>query len=245
LALDSWSHVVDYRWERPAEHPLGHDIGVATIEDLVRALRLFHPGLVQRTMIWTRHDPPTEAFISPLHQVFLLGQETDYDSDAVSDSRDEIFDPERVVRTRIDAGDGDAIGELLRRMQEERGDRRLALALRRFDSSYSRNEDEDSLIDLWVAFEALLLPHGKSKLSYRAAMRIAGLAGDESAEQREAFQLARRSYKCRSQVVHGEATRESLSTVVTETRELARKVLRVWLLDPPQGGIEEIDGLLF
>jgi hypothetical protein len=124
-------------------------------------------------------------------------------------------------------------------------DRRLALALRRFDSAYSRYEDEDSLIDLWVAFEALLLPDGQSELSYRAALRIAVLAEKDRAERSVAFKQARLSYKCRSQVVHGEATAERLDRVVTQTRELARKVLRSWILNPPEGGIEEIDSLLF
>jgi hypothetical protein len=245
LALNNWSHVIDYRWSRPAGSPLGHDIGIDAVEDLVRTLRLHHPGMVQSTMIWTRRDPPTEAFTSPFHQVFLFGSPTDHEGEARRDIDHEFFNPERVSRTKIDVHDGQAIGELLRLMRSARNDRRLALALRRFDSAYSRYEFEDSLIDLWIAFEALLLPDGQSELSYRAAIRIAVLAGSEPAERRAAFKQARLSYKCRSQVVHGEATAGSLEDIVAETRELARSVLRAWIRDPPQAGIEEIDRLLF
>lgn len=245
LALNNWSHVIDYRWSRPVSSPFGHDIGIDAVEDLVRTLRLHHPGMVQRTMIWTRRDPPTEAHTSPFHQVFLFGSGADHEGEARQDIDDEVFNPERALRTKFDVHDGKAIAELLRLMRLGRDDRRLALALRRFDSAYSRYEFEDSLIDLWIAFEALLLPDGQSELSYRAALRIAVLAGSEPAERSAAFKQARLSYKCRSQVVHGEATAESLEDIVAETRDLARSVLRAWTLDPPQAGIEEIDRLLF
>jgi hypothetical protein len=245
LALDSWSHVIDYRWNRPLDTPRGHDVGIEAVDDVVRTLRLHHPGTVQRTMVWTRRDPPTDAHTSPFHLAFLFGPPADHNSEAMRDVSDEAFNPGRISRTRIDFCDGPAIGELLRRMRLARDDRRLALALRRFDSAYSRYEHEDSLIDLWIAFEALLLPDGQSELSYRAALRIAVLAGSERNERIAAFEQARLSYKCRSQVVHGEATEARLKNIVADTRELARKVLRAWILGPPREGVKDIDRLLF
>jgi hypothetical protein len=130
-------------------------------------------------------------------------------------------------------------------MRAGQGDRRLALALRRFDSAYSRYEYEDSLIDLWIAFEALLLSDGNIELSYRVSLRIAALVGTGPSERGAVFEQAKRSYKYRSKVVHGEATKGSLSAVVGETRELARSVLRRWVLKPPKDGVEGIDRMLF
>jgi hypothetical protein len=244
-ALDSWSHIVDYRWKRPAGSPFGHDIGIDAVEDVVLALRLHHPGMVQRTMIWTRLDPPTDPLTSPFHQTFLFGPAADHDSEAMQEIWNETMNRERPARTQIDAGDGEKIGELLRRMRAGRGDRRLALALRRFDSAYSRYEYEDALIDLWIAFEALLLSDGNIELSYRVSLRIAALVGTGPSERGAVFEQAKRSYKYRSKVVHGEATKGSLSAVVGETRELARSVLRRWVLKPPKGGVEGIDRMLF
>lgn len=152
---------------------------------------------------------------------------------------------ERPPRTQIDAGDGEEIGQLLRRIRASRRDRRLALALRRFSSAYSRYESEDSLIDLWIAFEALLLSDGNMELSYRISLRIAALVATGRDERGAVFEQAKYSYKYRSKVVHGEATKGDLSAVIGETRELARSVLRRWVLKPPKGGVAGIDRMLF
>lgn len=242
MALDDWSHVVDYRWQRPADSPFGHQIGIDGVRDVVRALRIHHAGVVESTIVWSRVDPPTEPLASPCHQAFLsTPNDVHYHSEITQEYSDEIIGHERPPRTQIDSGDGEAITELLQGMRAGRDDRRLTLALRRFESAYSRYEHEDSLIDLWIAFEALLLPDGKSKLSYRAAHRIALLAENESTERRKAFEQARLSYRYRSQVVHGEAAPDRLDEVFEQTRELTRKVLRAWILNPPQGGVAEID----
>jgi hypothetical protein len=153
--------------------------------------------------------------------------------------------PPRVCSPRINTSDGERIGELLRQIRAGRSDRRLALALRRFDSASSRYEHEDSPIDLWIAFEALLLSDSNIELSYRVSLRIAALVGTGPNERGKVFKQARDSYKCRSEVVHGVATKGSLSAVVAETRDLARRVLRRWVLEPPEGGVEGIDRMIF
>jgi hypothetical protein len=245
MALARWSHVIDYRWKRPQGSPPGHDIGIDIVEDVVLVLRLHHAGMVQRTMVWTRLDPPTDPFTSPYHQAFLFGPAADHNGEAMQEIWNETMNRERPPHTQINTSDGERIGELLRQIRAGRSDRRLALALRRFDSAYSRYEHEDSLIDLWIAFEALLLSDSNIELSYRVSLRIAALVGTEPNERGKVFKQARDSYKCRSEVVHGVATKGSLSAVVAETRELARRVLRRWVLEPPEGGVEEIDRMIF
>ncbi len=117
----------------------------------------------------------------------------------------------------------------------------VALALRRFDSAYERYEQTDALIDLWIAFEALLVPDGTSELRYRAALRIARLAGPEPSDRENAFAFAKRSYDVRSKVVHGTAPPDDLGKVLEETRQLARVVLERWICDPPQDGVQGLD----
>lgn len=245
LALDRWSHVVDYRWKRPIDSPPGHDIGIEVVEDVVLTLRLHHPGIVRSTMIWTRLDPPTDPFTSPYYQVYLFGPPADHNGEAMREIWDETLDVERPPRTRIEAGDEKQISELLRRMRASRIDRSLALALRRFSSAYSRYEDEDSLIDLWIAFEALLLSDDNSELKYRVSLRIAALAGTGPDDREAVFKQAKDSYNDRSRVVHGGTIKRSLTAVVEETRELARRVLRRWILEPPKDGVSGVDRMLF
>ena len=244
LALDNWSHVVDCRWKRPIDSPPGHDIGIEVVEDVVLALRLHHPGMVQRTMIWTRLDPPTDPLTSPYYQVFLYGPATDHNDEAMREIWNQTMDEARPPRTRIEAGDGEKIGELLRRIRAGRSDRSVALALRRFSSAYSRHEDEDSLIDLWIAFEALLLSDDNSELKYRVSLRIAALVGTGPDDREAVFKQAKNSYNDRSKVVHGGTTKRSLTDVVEETRELARSVLRRWILEPPKDGVSGVDRML-
>ncbi len=224
--LDDWSHVVECRWPTTQKHdPNCLQLGADAVRDVVRALRLHHPGKAGTKIVWARPEPDgvSAAALSP-----------------VAGSGDMYSEP----ATRIRPDDKEALATLLRGIQAAQEDRRVALALRRFDAAYSRDEDEDRLIDLWIAFEAIVLPDGRSELSYRAALRIAQLAGD-GPNRRDAFQQARDSYGYRSQVVHGEAVVGALEEVVEETRELARKVLRAWIMEPPPGGIEEVDRSLF
>lgn len=249
VVLEGWSHTIDYRWQEPEgelngwEDPLAsHEVGHDGVRDAVRALRLHHPGMAETTLVWSRPDPPDEPGGLFDQALLSIPKDAEYDIDIDEDA---YFGTEYPPRTRIEVSDGEALARLLQGLRAGRDDRRLALALRRFDSAYSRYESEDSLIDLWIAFEALLLPDGQAELSYRAALRIAQLTADEDSERREAFRQARLSYKCRSQVVHGEAAAADLDEVVEQTRELARKVLRAWILDPPPGGIEQVDQSIF
>lgn len=225
--LERWSHAIEYRWRRPAHIPVLYDdgTGVGTIREVVNAVRLHHPGVTGTTLVWTRPDPPPD--LDGTFQQALLS------------APDVLGSYQHPLATRLGPDDAAPLGSLLRGMRATRDDRRLALALRRFDSAYSRYEQEDSLIDLWIAFEALLLPE-RSELSYRVALRIAQLVALDGEERRRVFREARSSYNRRSKVVHGEVV-EELDDAVEQTRELARRALRTWILEPPPGGVGEID----
>lgn len=242
--LQRWSHTIDHRWQMPDDlMPLDHGPAVEQVQDVVRALRLLHSNMAGAALVWTRPDPPVDQG-DPFNHAVLSTRDVGRIYD-VPIEHTIAFDLEPPAKIQLGPPDGDALHELVRRMRTGREDRRLALSLRRFDSAYERYSDEDKLIDLWIAFEALLLPDGQTELSYRASMRIALLTAEEGHERGEAFRLARRSYSCRSKVLHGEAVASDLNRVVEETRELARKVLVAWLSDPPGGGIEELDRRIF
>jgi hypothetical protein len=149
------------------------------------------------------------------------------------------------LETQVGPHCGKGLRDLLRGLRDARGDQRLDLALSRFDAAYSRHDPGDRLIDLWIAFEALLLPDGRNELSYRSAVRIAQLVGDSPSERQEAFELARLSYKKRSKHVHGDLETKEFGNVVEETRELARRALRAWILNPPRDGVKPLDQAIF
>jgi hypothetical protein len=147
------------------------------------------------------------------------------------------------LQTHLEQSDAKPLRALLSGLSSET-DNRLDLALRRFNRAYERYSSEDSLIDLWVAFEALLVPDGSQELRYRASLRIARFAAQTSVERKRVFRLARDSYDVRSKVVHGSSVPDGLDKTVEQTRQLARKVLQAWVLNPPQNGVSDIDDAL-
>ena len=225
--LQAWTHAIDLRWAMPRRSPRSDEAAVQTVTDVVRALRLHHPGVTGTTILWTRLDPPDAP------------SDTSFEGDRLyaPHGRGLFMHP---VRAHVGPGSAEEIRRLLAALRGGAGDKRLQLALRRFNAAYERYDHADSLVDLWIAFEALLVPE-RSELKFRASLRIARLvSGDADARQR-AHLLARRSYDLRSKVVHGEEPPTDLPTALEDTRELAREVLRAWLLDPPSGGIEGLD----
>lgn len=226
--LDEWTNVIDDSWAMPRRLPVDHQALLERITNVITALRLHHPGVTGTTWVWSRPDPPDVLLPQPWAQQTLL----------TLDASPTFADP---LRTDIGPDDGPALTTLVDAVITARADRRLALALRRFDSAYERRNREDSFIDLWIAFEALLLPDGNQELTYRAALRIARLAGTTPSERKEAFDLAKASYRLRSNIVHGNEPPADLDKRLFDTRQLARAVLRAWVLNPPPGGVGDLD----
>ncbi len=209
--LDDWTHAIDARWGLPRQPPYSDELIVERISDIVTALRLHHPGVTGTTFLWTRLDPPD----APAPQV-LSGQTL---SAPVGDP---LF--RHPLRTMIGPNDGPALAALITGVATARGTKRVELALRRFNRAYERHSLEDTLIDLWIGFEALL-----GSVQYRAALRIGRLAGSTSSERWDAFEKALESSKYRNRVVHGSDVDADLEQVVERTRQLARIVLRTWV----------------
>jgi hypothetical protein len=231
--LEAWEFAIELRW-RAETQPLDDNEAIRRIEDLVRALRLHHSGHFGTTMIWSGPDP-----------------EDPWGGDHCGDALTmPVLTAPLAFHGRMpgDLGPGcpPRLRALLRALGDVRENRRLSLVLGRFDSAYERLGPEDRLIDLWIAFEALFLSDTRGELSYRAALRIAQLVGEDGTSRRAAFDLARESYDRRSDIVHGTFVAPGeLERVAESTRLLAVDALRAWLLNPPEGGARGLDyGLL-
>lgn len=117
----------------------------------------------------------------------------------------------------------------------------LELALRRFDMAYSRELDEDRLIDCWVALEALFLPGiDRGELSYRASLRAAYYVGT-ARDRQTVFRHRRDSYQVRSEVVHGEQPHVDVGLTAERTEDVLRCVLRRAVLEPNTLDMTAID----
>lgn len=145
----------------------------------------------------------------------------------------------------VDAGNVDEVVRLTRLcMEEPRRDRRLELALRRFDTAIDRHDYEDQIIDLWIALEALLLPDDRAELSYRASLRLAQAVGRDASDRVKVFELARQSYNTRSKIVHGDQEND-VRQVAADLREVTQRLLRLWIDPTTRPDVGQLDRQIF
>lgn len=80
---------------------------------------------------------------------------------------------------------------------------RLQLAIKRLNGAALRNDDEDRLVDLAIAFEALL-SDGTQEMTYKIALRAAALARlHDGTTSSQIFDEMKHIYSYRSAIVHG------------------------------------------
>ena len=129
------------------------------------------------------------------------------------------------------------------------GESGLQLAVRRFNSAYERARDDDRLIDMMIAFEALLLRE-RDELSFRLALRTANLLRDVKGRQ-ETFDIMREAYDLRSDIAHGKgAAPEALRSIITSIEELLRWSIHALLAAVGRGDrlsaiVGQLDGAMF
>jgi len=82
---------------------------------------------------------------------------------------------------------------------------RIDIAVKRLNSCYLRDEEEDSILDVMIALETLLLQGDKEGVTYKLAIRLAALLA--ITEQKEylpldVFNSVKKLYSYRSAIVH-------------------------------------------
>jgi hypothetical protein len=227
--LETWQFAIDHR--RPSEVPGSPDDAraVAAVRDVVRALRLHHPGLAGARILWIGDDGGGRGIGDRGMLVALDGVDTE---------------PRRAgPACRLDRHSEADLRRLLAALRDSRGPH-LTRVLERFEAGYGERSPEDRLIDLWIALEALILPDGGDEPRHRAALRLACLLGGRPEEKAAIFELAARSHD-RSRQISRRGDAAALEELVEATRDLARRALRARLLDPPPGGVLGLDRRLF
>jgi hypothetical protein len=83
-------------------------------------------------------------------------------------------------------------------------DRRMFIALERFNLAYEKKRFEDNIIDYVIAFEALFGTNEKSRIGMRIELKSGFLVGDSKEEITEIYKFMRGVYDLRSRIVHGD-----------------------------------------
>ncbi|HEY1692600.1 MAG TPA: hypothetical protein VGG39_10590 [Polyangiaceae bacterium] len=106
----------------------------------------------------------------------------------------------------LKAADEPELTELLRHLLDPQRRKWIALPVRRFGFAAKRTTEEDRIVDLMIAAEALFLNDvgeaGRGELRYRLSLR-ASLFIKCGYPRRKVFEFFKRAYDLRSAVVHG------------------------------------------
>ena len=175
---------------------------------VVSALRLFKPGVVG---------------LGPTHQEGAYWQPNVVGTLSSSIYRVPFIGPTYEL-TEAEAGQ---VVQFYNRLLtiDTSSERALELAIRRFNLAYERAMPADKLIDMMIAFEALLLPE-KDELALRLSIRVANLLRD-IADRQDTFKKMKKAYRLRSDAVHGgEIDDKEIGKCVEAMEELLRQSLR-------------------
>ena len=133
------------------------------------------------------------------------------------------------------------------------------MALRRFNIAFKREQLDDRIVDLMIAAESLFLsdsgdPGVRGEQRFRLALRAAKFVESQRYASRQVFDLMRRAYDIRSQIVHGGSVKKiklpdipdaKLNDFILATEEVIRLGIQKALIDPQVGLDGYWEDLLF
>ena len=105
-----------------------------------------------------------------------------------------------------------------------------SIAVQRFNSSYQRANQPDRLLDLLIAFEALLSDDSQA-VGYKIALRCVKLLGEPLPQMEDDFKFLKRVYNARSKIVHGtlgDTTEEDCDRAESLLRRTILRLLHLW-----------------
>lgn len=196
------------------------------IEEVINALRLFgnptvyHSGIIHLPPKWLfigSHSVPNRMLGEPM-LTYEFGSESDVH-----------FFP-----------------QFWNKLESPKVKKNLHTAVRRYSYSCVRHQNEDKIIDLMIAAEALFL-HGmkEGEKSFRLSLRAGRFLGADPPKQKEVYDRMRKAYDLRSKLVHGATTptlhspkgeiTESDNLIGTLSNDIRNAILKaIDLLSDPQ-----------
>lgn len=104
---------------------------------------------------------------------------------------------------------------------------RLSIAIKRLNLSYERENEEDVIIDIAIAIEALLSDDNTQEITHKLALRIAALSKYDTIVRETPnviFEQVKKIYGFRSAVVHGSSNANKKREIKLATREIVPSV---------------------
>ncbi|MXO71155.1 HEPN domain-containing protein [Alteraurantiacibacter buctensis] len=122
--------------------------------------------------------------------------------------------------------DGAEVAKYLQKLSDFSYPRAIELAAMRLLKSRSLSTIEDSIIDLGIAIEVLLVQGSRQEISMRAALRGAFLLSSEPVERRKLYESFRDLYNARSATVHDGETPKKFRRRLAEWDQLIDRLIK-------------------
>lgn len=98
--------------------------------------------------------------------------------------------------------DSEKIKDYWEKYQIQSDNQPIQIALRRYLFSIQKSEQEDQVIDLMIAFEALLIKNNERSIKQNIATRCSKFLSFKY-DREEIYNFLRKAYELRSEIVHG------------------------------------------
>jgi lipopolysaccharide biosynthesis regulator YciM len=104
---------------------------------------------------------------------------------------------------------------------------RINIAIKRLNLCYERENEEDAIIDVTIAIEALLSDDNNQEITHKLALRIAALSKYDTMVKEAPnviFEQIKKIYSFRSAVVHGSSSANKKKEIKLSTKEVVPAV---------------------
>jgi hypothetical protein len=134
---------------------------------------------------------------------------------------------------------------------------KIAIAGRRFRSSYLRDNENDSIIDIIIALEILLSDSEKGEITHKLALRVAKLISVHNShyDALQVFDAVKKIYAFRSALVHGSSVSKTKREIklhetampistISLANDFLREIIKIAVEHPNFLTAKEVDRLL-
>jgi Apea-like HEPN len=155
------------------------------------------------------------------------------------------YDSSRVYA--IGSEDMSKIQQVVKELKSTSTDKPLSLGTRKLSESCVRSSDEDAILDIFIALEAMAFKKGEQgEFTYKLSQRVACLLGKTPAARKSYFKKVKNAYNIRSKIIHGELIKNGLDkATIEEISEIARNACLLLLSKSANKEKVEWDEMIF
>ena len=230
--ISDWVIKITLEKEHPENEPneFSHEIR-QVVECIITILRLYHDYSIGYQLIFQEYsDPPSHA-----HNVIGFYHYTLWTPVTASKLKGNYYLREEEY---------DEFKQLYDLYHTKLS--KLNLAIDFFNKSYHEPYPfRDGFIDCMIALENIFLKGIHQELGYRLSIRMSHILAKNSQERKELFSYCKKAYSTRSKILHGEQSDGLSEDGLLRIRELLRKAILYFMINPQHRINNNIEEIIF